>query len=83
LLFDVSKDLSNVFLEHPVTNEYVLGKHSSQYINIAIAILVCYKILDISLDLIESYSPKIANSIDYLSYFRSEQVLIEENVDIY
>jgi hypothetical protein len=48
-----------------------------------IAVLVCYEILDISLDLIEGYSPEVANSIDYLSYFRSEQVLIEENIDIY
>jgi hypothetical protein len=44
---------------------------------------VCYEILDISLDLVKSYSPKVANSIDYFSYFCSEQVLIEENIDIY
>jgi hypothetical protein len=42
-----------------------------------------YKILDISFDLVESYPPKIANNIDYFSYFRPEQVLIEKNIDIY
>jgi hypothetical protein len=44
---------------------------------------VRYKILDISFDLIENYPPKITNSIDYLSYFCPEQVLIEENINIY
>jgi hypothetical protein len=44
---------------------------------------VCYEVLDISLDLVEGYSPEVANSIDYLSCFRSEQVLIEENIDIH
>jgi hypothetical protein len=44
---------------------------------------VCYEIFDISLDLVEGYSPEVANSIDYLSCFRSEQVLIEENINIY
>jgi hypothetical protein len=44
---------------------------------------MCYKILDISFDLVESYSLEVANSIDYFGCFCSEQVLIEENVDIY
>ena len=42
-----------------------------------------YKILDISLDLVEGYSPEITNSINYLSCFRSEQVLVEENIYVY
>jgi hypothetical protein len=44
---------------------------------------VCYKVLDISLDLVEGYFPEVANSIDYFSCFCSEQVLIEENIDIH
>jgi hypothetical protein len=44
---------------------------------------MCYEIFDISLDLVEGYSPKITNSIDYLGCFRSEQVLIEKNINIY
>jgi hypothetical protein len=44
---------------------------------------VYYEILDISLDLVEGYSPEITNSIDYLGCFRSEQVLIKENIDVY
>jgi hypothetical protein len=83
LLFDISKDLSNVFLERPVANKYILGRYPSQYINTTIAILVCYKILNISLDPVEGYSPKITNSINYFNCFRSEQVLIEENINIH
>jgi hypothetical protein len=82
-LFDISKDLSNIFFERPVASEYVLGRYPSQYINIAIAVLVCHEILDISLNLVESYSPEVTNGIDYFSCFRSEQVLIEKNIDIY
>jgi hypothetical protein len=83
LLFDISKNLSNIFLEYPVTDKYILGRYSGQYINIAIAVLMCYEILDISLDLVEGYSPKVANGINYFSCFRSEQVLIEKNINIY
>jgi hypothetical protein len=42
-----------------------------------------YEILDISFDLVEGYPPEVANGIDYLSCFRPEQVLIEENINIY
>jgi hypothetical protein len=44
---------------------------------------MCYEILDISLDLVENYSPEVTNRIDYFGYFRSEQVLVEENINIY
>jgi hypothetical protein len=44
---------------------------------------MCYEILDIGLDLIKNYSPKITNCIDYFGYFYPEQVLVEENINIY
>jgi hypothetical protein len=44
---------------------------------------VCYEIFNINLDLVEGYVSEVTNSIDYLDCFCSEQVLIEENIDIY
>jgi hypothetical protein len=44
---------------------------------------VCYEILDIGLDLVESYSPEITNRIDYFGCFCPEQVLVEENINIH
>jgi hypothetical protein len=42
-----------------------------------------YEILNVSLDLVESYSPKVTNGIDYLGCFYFEQILIKENIDVY
>jgi hypothetical protein len=83
LLFDIPEDLSHVVLEYPIASEHFLGRFSSQYIDLSIVVFVYYKILDIGLDLIESYSPKITNRINYLGCFRSKQVLVEENINIY
>jgi hypothetical protein len=48
-----------------------------------IIILICYEVLDIGLDLVKGYALKITNRINYLSCFRSEQVLIKKNINIY
>jgi hypothetical protein len=44
---------------------------------------MCYEILNISLDLVESYSFEVTNRIDYLGCFCSEQVLVKKNINIY
>jgi hypothetical protein len=83
LLFDVSKNLLYFVFKHPIASEYFLGRFSSQYVDLSIAILVYHKVLDINLNLVENYSPEVTNRINYLGYFCSEQVLVEENINIH
>jgi hypothetical protein len=42
-----------------------------------------YKIVDINLNLVESYTTEITNNIYYFSWFATKQVLVEKNIDIY
>jgi hypothetical protein len=42
-----------------------------------------YKIVDISLDLVENYTAEITNNIYYFSWFAIKQILVEKNIDIY
>jgi hypothetical protein len=44
---------------------------------------VGYKIINISFDPIENYPLEIADCINYLGCFGSEQVLVEEDINIY
>jgi hypothetical protein len=44
---------------------------------------VDHKIIDISLDLVESYTMEVANNIYYFSRLAIKQVLVEENINIY
>jgi hypothetical protein len=65
LLFDVPKDLSDVFFKRAI-----IGKHSLDYIpsysnNSPFNILIVHKIVDISLDLIKSYTIEVADNIYY------------------
>jgi hypothetical protein len=83
LLFDIPEDLLYFVFERFITSKYFLGRFPSQYINLSIAVLVYHEVLDIGLDLVESYPPEIANRIDYLSCFYPEQVLVEENINVH
>jgi hypothetical protein len=83
LLFDISEDLLYFVFERPVTSEYFLGGFPSQRVDLSIAVLMCHEVFDIGLDPVESYSPKVANRIDYLGCFYPEQILVEENINIY
>jgi hypothetical protein len=83
LLFDVSENLLYLVFERPITSKHFLGRFSSQRIDLSIVVLVYHKILDIGLDLVENYSPKVTNRIDYLGCFCPEQVLVEKNINIY
>jgi hypothetical protein len=42
-----------------------------------------HEIINIGLNLIKNYSPKITDRIDYFSRFGPEQILVEEDIDIY
>jgi hypothetical protein len=42
-----------------------------------------YKIVDISLNLVKSYTTEITNNIYYLGWLATKQVLVEEDIDIY
>jgi hypothetical protein len=65
LLFDVPKDLLDVFFKHTIISEYNLGHIPGYNNNSPFNILVVYEIIDISLDLIEGYTAEITNNIYY------------------
>jgi hypothetical protein len=65
LLFDIPKDLSDIFFEYAIINKYNLGRIPSYSNNSPFNIFIVYKIVDISLDLIESYSAEVTDNIYY------------------
>jgi hypothetical protein len=65
LLFDIPKNLSDVFFEHVIISKYNLGRIPSCSNNPPLNILVVHEIVDISLDLIESYTTEVTNNIYY------------------
>jgi hypothetical protein len=42
-----------------------------------------HEIVDISLDLVESYTIEVANNIYYFSWLAIKQVLVEKDIDIH
>jgi hypothetical protein len=42
-----------------------------------------HEIVNISLDLIESYTAEVTNNIYYFGRLATKQVLVEEDIDIY
>jgi hypothetical protein len=67
LLFDIPKDLSDIFFKHIIISKYNLGYIPSCNNNSLFNIFVIYEIIDISLNLIESYTAEVANNIYYFS----------------
>jgi hypothetical protein len=65
LLFDIPKNLSDIFFEHIIISKHSLGRIPSYNNNPPLNILVVHEIVDISLDLIESYTPEVTNNIYY------------------
>jgi hypothetical protein len=65
LLFDIPKNLSDVFLEYIIVSKYILGCIPYCNNNLSFNYFVVYEIVDISLDLIESYTAEIINNIYY------------------
>jgi hypothetical protein len=67
LLLDISKNLSDVFFEHVIISKHNLGRIPSYSNNLSFDYFMVYEIVDISLDLIESYTAEVANNIYYFS----------------
>jgi hypothetical protein len=65
LLFDIPKDLSDVFLERIIISKHTLGRIPSYNNNFSFNYLMDHKIVDISLDLIKGYTTEIADNIYY------------------
>jgi hypothetical protein len=65
LLFDILKDLSDIFFEYTIIGEYNLGHIPSYSNNFFFNIFVVYEIVDINLDPIESYTAEVTNNIYY------------------
>jgi hypothetical protein len=67
LLFDILKNLLDVFFEYIIINKYNLGRIPSCSSNLSFDCLMVYEIVDISLYLIEGYTAEIVNNIYYFS----------------
>jgi hypothetical protein len=67
LLFDIPKNLLDVFLERIIINKHILGYIPSYGSNLFFNYLMDYKIVDISLDPIENYTMEIVDNIYYFS----------------
>jgi hypothetical protein len=63
LLFDIPKNLSDVFLERIIISKYSLGRISSCSNNLSFNCLMVHEIIDISLNLVEGYTIEVANNI--------------------
>jgi hypothetical protein len=67
LLFDIPKDLSDVFLEHIIISKYILGHIPYYNSNLSFNCFMDHKIVDISLDLVENYTAEVTDNIYYFS----------------
>jgi hypothetical protein len=67
LLLDIPKDLLDVFFEYIIISKHNLGRIPSCNNNLPFDYFVVYEIVNISLDLIESYILEITNNIYYFS----------------
>jgi hypothetical protein len=65
LLFNILKDLLDVFFKHVIIGEYNLGRIPGYSSNLFFNILMVYEIVDISLDLIKNYTAEVADNIYY------------------
>jgi hypothetical protein len=83
LLFDIPKDLFNVFLEHVIISKYSLGRISSCSNNFSFDCFINHKIINISFDLIKGYTAEITDNIYYFSRLATKQILVEKDINIY
>jgi hypothetical protein len=65
LLFDIPKNLSDVFFKRIIISKYSLGRIPSYSSNPPFNILIVHEIVDISLNLIENYTPEVVDNIYY------------------
>jgi hypothetical protein len=83
LLFDVPKDLSDICFERFIISKYTLGRIPSWGYNLFFNCFVSHEVINISLDLVESYIVEVADSIYYFSWLATKQVLVEKDIDVY
>jgi hypothetical protein len=83
LLFDIPKNLLDVFFEYIIIGEHSLGCIPSCSSNFPFNTLVVHEIVDISLDPIKSYTAEITDNIYYFSRLATKQVLVEKDIDIH
>jgi hypothetical protein len=83
LLFDIPKDLLDIFLEYIIISKYILGYIPSYNNNFSFNYFVDHEIVDISLDPVKGYTAEVVDNIYYFNWFATKQVLVEENIDIY
>jgi hypothetical protein len=67
LLFDIPKDLLDIFFERIIISKHSLGRIPSCSSNPPLNILVVHEIIDISLDLIKGYTTEVTDNIYYFS----------------
>jgi hypothetical protein len=67
LLFDIPKNLSDVFLKRIIISKYILGYIPSYSSNFSFNYFIDYEIVNISLDLIKSYTTEVIDNIYYFS----------------
>jgi hypothetical protein len=65
LLFDIPKNLLDIFFERIIISKYSLGRIPSYNNNSFFNIFVVYEIININLDLIEGYTAEITDNIYY------------------
>jgi hypothetical protein len=82
-LLDIPKNLSDIFFECIIISKYNLGCIPSCNNNLPFNCFIVHEIINISLDLIESYTIEIADNIYYFSRLATKQVLVEEDIDIH
>jgi hypothetical protein len=83
LLFDIPKNLLDVFLEYIIISKYTLGYIPSCGSNFSFNCFVVHEIVNISLDLVKGYITEITDNIYYFSWLATKQVLVKENINIY
>jgi hypothetical protein len=63
LLFDIPKNLSDVFFERIIISKHNLGRIPSCSNNLSFDCFIVHEIVDISFYLIESYTAEVADNI--------------------
>jgi hypothetical protein len=67
LLFDIPKNLLDIFLKYIIISKYILGYIPSCSSNLSFNCFMDHKIIDISFDLVKSYTTEITDNIYYFS----------------
>jgi hypothetical protein len=65
LLFDIPKNLLDIFLERIIISKYILGYIPSCNNNFSFNYFVDHKIVDINLNLVKGYTIEVVDNIYY------------------